>query len=74
MLSLQTKIENDHCPFSALKMIDSFLSIISVAEDCLWVYDNLHSNSGLWVLSDNKVKGTGLIPQLASCHLSQFLR
>lgn len=68
MLSLQTKIENDHCPFSALKMIDSFLSI-SVAGDCLWAYDNLRSNSGLWVLSD-KVKGTCLVHQLASCHLT----
>lgn len=35
MLSLQTKIENDHCHISVLKMIDSVLSNTSVPGECL---------------------------------------
>lgn len=53
--------------FQLKKVIDSFLSFISVVGECLWAY-NLSSDSGHWVLGVNKVKGICLIHQLASCH------
>lgn len=57
MLSLQTKIENDHCHISASKkMTDPFLSIISVAEECEPMTTAVTLDSEFLVFSRSVVK------------------